>query len=225
VPVWDDVIPEQDRAALTGEWGRAQGFGAQPALLIVDVNYAFVDERFPLAIADGWGCAERVAPLLEIARDGGIPVVYTTGTSNVNAAERGRWKSAPREPGADLPDPHEIVPPLEPRPDESVVRKRRPSGFFGTELASLLIHHRVDTVVLCGLVTSGCVRATAVDAFSHNFRVVVPEECVADRSHVSHAVSLFDVHMKYGDVAPAAEVAAALERHAAAHAAEGVGAR
>lgn len=92
-----------------------------------------------------------------------------------------------------------------------MVRKRRPSAFFGTELASLLVHHRVDTVVLCGMVTSGCVRATAVDAFSHGLRVVIPEECVADRVRLPHAVALFDIDMKYGDVRPAADVVAALE--------------
>lgn len=208
--VWDDVIPPADRAALAGEWGRAQGLGERPALLVVDVNHAFVDERFPLAIADGWACAERIAGLLATARAARLPVIYTTGMATVNAAERGRWKSAPRAPEASWPDPNAIVAPVAPREHESVVRKRRPSGFFGTELASLLIHERVDTVILCGLVTSGCVRATAVDAFSHNFRVLVPEECVGDRSHVSHAVSLFDIHMKYGDVRPLADVIAAV---------------
>jgi len=208
--VWDEFVPAEDRAA-SGEWGRrAQGIGERPALLVVDVNNAFVDDRFPLGIAGGWEVADRIGELVGIARGAGIPVIYTTGMPTANDAERGRWKSTPHAPDPRLPDPHAIVPAVAPLEHESVVRKRRPSGFFGTELASLLIHHQADTVILTGLVTSGCVRATAVDAFSHNFRVIVPEECVGDRSRVSHAVSLFDVHMKYGDVVPVAEVASAL---------------
>ena len=85
---------------------------------------------------------------------------------------------------------------------EVIIPKLRPSGFFGTSLADMLIYHQVDTVIVTGMTTSGCVRATAVDAFSYNFRVVVPEECSGDRAVVSHKVSLFDMHMKYADVVP-----------------------
>jgi maleamate amidohydrolase len=210
---WDDVIPPEDRRELEREWGRSHGLGEHPALLVVDMTHAFVDDRFPLGHgATGRPCAEAIAPLLATARAGGLPVIYSAGMPSRNPAERGLWKSSGRPCEAGLPDPHEIVPVLAPEPRESVVRKRRPSAFFGTELASLLIHHRVDTVVLCGMVTSGCVRASAVDAFSHNLRVVVPEECVADRARVPHAVALFDIHMKYGDVLAAADVTAELER-------------
>ena len=82
----------------------------------------------------------------------------------------------------------------------------RPSAFFGTLLPSLLTYHGVDTVIVTGMTTSGCVRATAVDAFSYNYRVIVPVECVADRSPTAHLANLFDIDMKYGDVVPAAEV-------------------
>jgi nicotinamidase-related amidase len=213
--VWDDVIGPEDRAALEGEWGRRSGFGERPALLVVDVNYAFADDRFPLGVAHGFEVAERIGELLRAARAAQLPVIYTTGTPTVNQAERGHWKSRPRALDPSLPDPHAIVPAVAPLEHESVVRKRRPSGFFGTELASLLIHERVDTVIVTGLVTSGCIRATALDAFSHNFRVVIPEECVGDRSQLSHKVSLFDLHMKYGDVLPTADVIAEVERHGA----------
>jgi maleamate amidohydrolase len=214
---WDDVIPEAERLAIESEWGGVRGMGERLALLVVDMTNAFVDDRFPLGhAATGWPCVEAIVPMLRAARAAGLPVVYTAGLHSSNAAERGLWKSSGRRPAEDLPDPHEIVPALAPEPGESVVRKRRPSGFFGTELASLLIHHRIDTVVLCGMVTSGCVRATAVDAFSHNLRVVVPEECVADRIHTSHAVALFDIQMKYGDVLPAAQVLAHLDPQAVA---------
>jgi maleamate amidohydrolase len=212
---WDDVIPPEDRGELAREWGRAQGMGERPALLIVDMTNAFVDDRFPLGFGQtGRPCAEAIAPLLATARARRLPVIYTAGLPTRNPAERGLWKSSGRAPDPGLPDPHDVVAALAPRPEESVIRKRRPSAFFGTELASLLIHHRVDTVVLCGMVTSGCIRATAVDAFSHNLRVVVPEECVADRVRVPHAVALFDINTKYGDVLPVAEVKAQLERRA-----------
>jgi maleamate amidohydrolase len=208
MPAWDDVIPAEDLEALGAEWGRSRGMGERPALLIVDMTRAFADERFPLGCADGAACTAAIAPLLARARAAELPVVFTGGMPSGNSAERGLWKSSGRAVDPELGDPHEIVPELAPLPEESVVRKRRPSAFFGTELASLLAFHRVDTVVLCGMVTSGCVRATAVDAFSHNLRVVVPEECVADRARVPHAVALFDIQMKYGDVVGAAEALA-----------------
>jgi maleamate amidohydrolase len=213
---WDELIPAEDRTELEREWGRSRGMGKRPAVLVVDMTYAFADDRFPLGCAAGERCAAAIAELLGVVRARGLPVLYTAGLRSRNPADRGLWKSSGHEPTGDLPDPHEIVPALAPRPQESVVRKRRPSAFFGTELASLLIHHGVDTVVLCGMVTSGCVRATAVDAFSHNFRVVVPEECVADRVRVPHAIALFDIHMKYGDVLSLDDVLRGLERQAAA---------
>jgi maleamate amidohydrolase len=200
---WDDVIPPADRLEMDRGWGQGARMGEHPALLVVDMTYAFVDGRFPLGhTAAGEPCAERIRELLDAARASGIPVIFSAGLPGRNPAEAGRWKTAPRPLPPGLPDPYEIVPQLAPLPSETVIRKRRPSAFFGTELASLLLFHRVDTVILTGMVTSGCVRATAVDAFSHNLGVVVPEECVADRVQVPHAVALFDIHMKYGDVVP-----------------------
>ncbi len=99
---------------------------------------------------------------------------------------------------------------------EPVIAKTWPSAFFGTNLASYLIYHRVDTLVVTGMVTSGCVRGTAIDAFSHNYRVIVPQECVADRGQTSHKVALFEIHMKYGDVLPAEAVISELEAVCAA---------
>src|SRR6516162_10118732 len=89
---------------------------------------------------------------------------------------------------------------------QSVIVKSAPSAFFGSDLASYLIYHNVDTVIVTGTVTSGCVRDTVLDAFNYNFRVIVPVECVCDRGATSHKVTLFDIHMKYGDVVPMADV-------------------
>ena len=212
MPAWDGIIPTEDLAEMKREWGQSHGFGQEPALLVVDMTYAFVDDRFPLGHGKtGWRCVAAIKPLLELARQKRLPVFFSGGLAARNSAERGLWKSSGRALPEGLPDPNAIVEELEPLPSETVIRKRRPSAFFGTELASVLIYHRVDTIVLAGMVTSGCVRATAVDAFSHNFRVIVPEECVADRILISHAVALFDIHMKYGDVVPLTDVMAALK--------------
>ena len=212
MPAWDGIIPPEDAMIMEREWGVSHGVGVAPALLVVDMTYAFVDDRFPLGYGKtGWPCVAAIRPLLDLARRRGLPIFFSGGLPVRNPAERGLWKSSGRPLPAGLPDPNAIVEELEPLPHETVIRKRRPSAFFGTELASLLTFHRIDTIVLTGMVTSGCVRATAVDAFSHNFRVIVPEECVADRVQTSHAVALFDIHMKYGDVVPLAEVTTALE--------------
>jgi len=212
MPAWDGIIPPEDAMIMEREWGVSHGVGVAPALLVVDMTYAFVDDRFPLGYGKtGWSCVAAIRPLLDLARRRGLPIFFSGGLPVRNPAERGLWKSSGRPLPAGLPDPNAIVEELEPLPHETVIRKRRPSAFFGTELASLLTFHRIDTIVLTGMVTSGCVRATAVDAFSHNFRVIVPEECVADRVQTSHAVALFDIHMKYGDVVPLAEVTTALE--------------
>jgi nicotinamidase-related amidase len=100
------------------------------------------------------------------------------------------------------PIENRIAEEIQPAPGDVVLQKRRPSAFFGTNLIDTLIYARIDTVIVAGMSTSGCVRATVVDAFSYNYRVAIPEECVADRSSISHKVSLMDMHMKYGDVMP-----------------------
>lgn len=217
MPVWDGIITDEEATRMAAEWGRGDrdevSLGERPALLVVDMAYAFVDDRFPLGYGKtGWPCAAAIERFLTLSRNRGLPVLFSCGQHARNGAERGRWKSAGRTADDADVDPNEIVAPLRPQPDETVVRKRRPSAFFGTELASLLVYHRIDTVILTGMVTSGCVRATAVDAFSYNFRVIVPEECVADRMHTSHAVTLFDLQMKYADVVSLSEVEAELTR-------------
>jgi nicotinamidase-related amidase len=138
-------------------------------------------------------------------------VIFSKATRARNPAERGRWKVTARElPIMARREAYEIVPELQPLPSETVLVKAAPSAFFGTDLVNLLVFHSIDTVILAGTVTSGCVRATAVDAFSYNFRVVIPEECVCDRGPTSHKVALFDIHMKYGDVRSLADVLAYL---------------
>ena len=110
----------------------------------------------------------------------------------------------------------ELDPRLGARDDEAVLLKKGASGFFGTNLASILVAQKVDTIVLCGATTSGCVRATAVDALQYGFPTLVPRECVADRAQAPHEANLFDIQAKYGDVVPVDEAIAYLERVPAA---------
>ena len=162
-------------------------------------------------MSTGRPCAVAIGRLLEASRNAEIPVLYTGGIVADKQIIRGRWKSRHDNPLLKSPKAHEIVEEVAPLPDEVVVRKAKPSGFFGTELNGYLIYHNADTLIVTGMVTSGCVRATVVDAFSLNYRVIVPIEGVADRSQLSHDVTLVDLNTKYADVLPMDEVIAHLE--------------
>jgi maleamate amidohydrolase len=208
--IWDDVIPpEEQQLYERGGMGVGMvGYGARPALLIVDMTYGFVDSAYPLGHSQtGWPAAESIIRLLACARDSRVPVIYTKGKPGKTPMECGRWKGggAAGHPLMREPRANEIVEPIAPRDGEPVIPKTFPSAFFGTDLMSYLVYANVDTIILAGMVTSGCVRSTAIDAFSYNFRVIVPQECVADRGQTSHKVALFELHMKYADVVPLAE--------------------
>lgn len=195
-----------------GHTGDPIGWGERPALVIVDMTRAFVEEEYPLACEKtGRPCAAAIGRLLEASRNAEIPVLYTGGIVADKEILKGRWKSRYEDPLLSSPKAHEIVEEVTPLDDEIVIRKTKPSGFFGTELNGYLIYHNVDTLIVTGMVTSGCVRATVVDAFSLNYRVIVPEECVADRAELSHQVTLVDLDTKYADVMPVDDVIAHLE--------------
>lgn len=210
--IWDDVIPQAERDLYTrGGWGGRIGYGRRPALLIVDMYRAFVDPAYPFSTPGAPHTVRAIRTLLDRARASRCPAFFSKARRRTVAAERGRSKAtAVRHPIMAGDGAYEIVPELTPLPTESVIVKSAPSAFFGTDLASYLIHGGVDTLIVTGTVTSSCVRATVLDAFSYNFRVIVPLECVCDRSTVAHKVSLFDIDMKYGDVTPVSEVLAYL---------------
>jgi maleamate amidohydrolase len=190
-----------------GGWGGTAGYGSRPAFLIVDMYTAFVDPAYPYSSPDAPAAVATIKQLLTQARAAGVPVMYSRGDRTKNDAERGRWKTtAITSPMMSRPEAYQIVPDLAPLPTESVVVKTAPSAFHGTNLLSLLVFHNVDTVIVTGTVTSGCVRATVVDAFSDGFRVVVAQDGVYDRSRTSHKVSLWDIYTRYGDVVPAADI-------------------
>jgi maleamate amidohydrolase len=196
--IWDDVLSEQDRKMFSkANMGGTRGMGKTPALLIVDMTYGFVDSRFRLGHSEsGYPAVRSTAILLKKAREKRLPIFYTRGFTESHHSGIGIWKG-----GEDKSEQENtIVDEIKPMDHEVVLQKRRPSSFFGTNLVDMLIYHGVDTAIITGISTSGCVRASVVDAFSFNFRVVVPEECTADRSQISHKVSLMDMHMKYADV-------------------------
>ena len=208
--IWDEILSKEDKMAFEKSgMGRKIGFGRSPAILIIDMSQGFVEPEFPLAGAKRpEKTIQSISRLLSVGRKKGTPIFFTTIRTPKNDADYGRWKSITIKTNPELKsdEPWRIVSDLSPRKGETVLLKTRPSGFFGTDLASLLIYQGVDTVIVSGMTTSGCVRATVVDAFSYNFRVIVPFECVGDRAELSHKVSLLDIHMKYGDVLSLKEV-------------------
>lgn len=225
---WDRLIPAPEKAVYEAAGYFKRGsWGARPALLIVDVNYNFTGDR-PEPILESikrfrtscgeiaWQTIPRIATLLEAARSHDVPVFYTTSGYRRTAAGAGSWAQKSSRAAAPTEDElrlgTEIVKEIAPLPDDLVIRKDKPSAFFGTPLVSHLVLRGVDTVIIAGTVTSGCVRASAVDAFSHNYRVVVVEDCVFDRAETTHLVNLFDLDAKYADVVPAREVIAYFER-------------
>lgn len=186
-----------------GVWGGRVGFGRHPALLVVDFLQAYTRPGAAL-YAPGVVEAMNHAPrLLESARHCGIPVIHTNiRYRGQNQLDGGIWvKKAPvmRAMVEGNPDA-EFCPQVAPATDELVITKQYASAFFGTSLASTLTALGVDTLIVMGCSTSGCIRATAVDGLQHGFRVMVVREAVGDRHSEPHEANLFDIDSKYGDV-------------------------
>ena len=225
--IWDQFLTKRDREVFAASgYGTRAGFGDRPALLVIDVNYNFVGDtvepilesikRWPNSCGeDGWAAVPRIRGLIDSAHRNGVPVIYTTGDVRADRWDRGSWawknsrtsKKGPAPTTTNL-DPNAILPEIAPDPQDIVIRKLKPSGFYGTNLESFLTLLKADSVILVGTTTSGCVRATALDAFSANYRVTVVEDGCFDRSQASHAINLCDMNAKYADVVAADEVAA-----------------
>jgi nicotinamidase-related amidase len=187
------------------------GFGVAPAIVVVDMQVVFNDPTSRLGADMGEGL-EAIAELLEIGRERGVMIAYIQTAWRADLSDAGVWgKKIPSLADVEAGSPGvEIHPRIAPREDEHVVVKRGPSGFFGTHLATLLLSHGVDTVIVTGASTSGCVRATVVDSMSHGFRTIVPIEAVGDRADGPHWANLFDMGAKYADVLSIHEVKAYL---------------
>ncbi len=184
------------------------GFGKRPALLIVDFINAYVTEGSPLFAPDVVTAVDETIPLLSLTREKQIPVLYTKVLYNKNFRDGGIFiqKVPVLKTMVDGEPLAEIVPQLTPIESDIIIVKQYASAFFGTSLAATLTSLGVDTILLTGCSTSGCIRASAVDGMQYGFRVIVPRECVADRHPGPHEANLFDINSKYGDVVGKAEV-------------------
>jgi maleamate amidohydrolase len=194
------------------DFGQAAGVGERPAVVVVDLLRGFTDPACPLgAEMDDVVAATRT--LLDAARAAAVPVIFTTVVYD-EANERAATVFLRKVPALRVLRPGsqwtEVDPRLGRRDGEPVLAKAFASAFFGTPLAAMLAGH--DTLVVCGATTSGCVRATVVDALQHNLAPIVPRECVGDRWQGAHDASLFDIEAKYGDVVAVDEVVAILAR-------------
>lgn len=202
----DELASQQDLYDRLGFSDRV-GLGTSPAVLVIDMCRGITEPGHPLSIAmDSEVTAIR--DLLDLARRVGTPVVFTTVGYAPDGADGGVFvQKIPLLRTMVSGDPLTMVDPrLAPEPGDLVVEKKYPSAFAGTPVQAFLTSRGIDSLVVVGNSTSGCVRATVVDGISNGYRVVVPDDCVADRAALSHRVALFDLDAKYCDVMPSAAV-------------------
>jgi maleamate amidohydrolase len=236
--VWDKFLSAADKTTLKDREHQVWGYGERPALVLIDLyRWVFGDKKQPIleAMKDwpgscgpaAWDAIPHLQRLLGASRAAKIPIVHVTGLHPNDSGVAG-WSDNPKRTrsGVNLTDPamaernkrrFDIVDEVAPLPGEAVLRKAAPSGFFGTLLMAHLHAHDVDSIILCGESTSGCVRATCVEGRSYRFKMTVVEECVFDRHETAHAMNLFDMHQKYADVLGVDEVVAHLNGIAQKH--------
>lgn len=209
---WEAIIPEEDRAIYAAAgFGKPLTPGSRPALLIIDVVESFlgsspdtptleaIKEYKTACGPSAWPATDHIATLLAAARDAGIPVVYSKGDAYLKQFAGDSTKAFTPMETARLQDTP-IVDQIAPRPSELIIQKTKASVFFDTTLATYLFSQKVDTLLVTGTSTSGCVRSSVIDGFSHGFRVFPVEECIFDRSEFSHLVNLYEMHQKYASV-------------------------
>jgi nicotinamidase-related amidase len=219
--IWNEFLTERDKQVFEKSgFGAEAGFGEKPALLVIDVSYNFCgDKREPILESiknfhnscgeDAWDALPHIRKLIDKCHEKGIPVIYTTGTVREDGWDAGGWAwknsrtdedvTAPKTTGFNR-DGNEIMDEIAPSPQDIVIYKHKPSAFSGTPLSGFLNDLGADSLLVTGTTTSGCVRASVIDAFSNNYRVAVVEEGCFDRSQASHAINLCDMHAKYADV-------------------------
>ena len=212
---WKDLF-DPDTIEIYQAYRRTTYVGENPAVLAIDLyNKAYLGGDRPVKVADrqfsgscgenAWKALPPTQKLFATARRAGIPVIYTTrhvDTGGVHSTNRNASREA---------DDYDIKAELAPQADELVIYKERASAFFGTPLIAHLQQKRIDSLIICGESTSGCVRASTVDAYSYGFHNVVVEECTYDRATINHKVNLFDLHHKYADVMHIEDVLAHLD--------------
>lgn len=227
-PIWNQFLTARDKEFFAQRgFGARAGWGKRPALLVIDVNYAFCgDKREPIMESvkrwptscgeEAWDALPVLGRVIAAARERGVPVIYTTGVSRDDKWDMGSWswKNSRADERPTVPrtnqSGNEIMPQIAPEARDIVVPKQKPSGFHGTNLLSYLTMLGCDSVIVAGTTTSGCVRGTVINSFSYNLRTAVIEDGCFDRSQASHAINLFDMHAKYADVVKSEEVIAFL---------------
>ena len=225
---WDQFLTQQDKDvfAISG-YGERAGFGRRPVLLVVDVNNNFCgDVREPILESAkrwrnscgeaAWDAISHIQHLLVAARSRGIPTIYSTSAQlREDRWDHGRWPDKNRRGHEDATvhgvDGNRIRDEIAPISTDIVIHKSKPSVFHGTMLTSFLADLQADSLIIAGTTTSGCVRASVIDAFSFNYKVAVVEEATFDRGQASHWMNLFDMDQKYADVVSSEEALAHLE--------------
>ena len=232
--IWEEFLTEQDQQAVERSPKVPLDLFAsprKPALLLVDFFRGVFGDR-PQELLDaieewpdtcGMAAWESIPPtqrLLESCRRAGIPIIFSTGivegniqgkyarsrpASNEGTPRVGRW--VPPEVR------YEIVPEVGPLQGETVIRKIAASVFWGTPLVGQLIKNQIDTLIVCGESTSGCVRSTVIDASQFQFDVILVEDCTFDRHQAAHAINLFDMHRKFAEVLPLGDALNFADRH------------
>lgn len=220
---WEAIMPAADREIYEkGAFGRREPFGKSPALLIIDVVRSFVgsrptdvltaiEEYFTSCGVMGWEALPRIRKLLEAARRAHIPVVYTKGDPVTKTFCGDSVKGTTPETVARI-HTTEIPEEIQPLPSEFVYRKTKASAFFASPLPTYFHRQKVDSLLIAGTSTSGCIRASVVDAISYGYSVFLVEECLFDRSEFSHLVNLFEMNAKYATVIQLEEALQYLEK-------------
>ncbi len=208
---WEEIYSDEERAVADSRGHKErQEFGRRPALLIIDVNWRCIGPRgadlqaipkYKSALwTAGWAVLPNIQKLLEACRTAEIPVMFVTGDAVTRHYRETSPKTGPgRERKLNL-EAEEIPDEIAPLPAELVIRKTTPSAFFRTPLEGCLRDRGIDCLLVAGNSTSGCIRASVVDASAHGYPVFVVEECCYDRLELSHLVNLFDINLKYADV-------------------------
>lgn len=222
--IWDEYLTEQDRVHSSLQPPVSRGLGTRPALLLVDIyRGAFGDSPKPLLTAienwpsscgpAAWKALPHIQSLLDSSRLAGIPVIHVTGLAELPSWRQERLTDGRGVGHDERAQQYAIMPEVAPMEGEVILRKAAPSAFWGTPLVGYLQRIGVDSLIVCGETTSGCVRASVVDACSYRYKVTVAEECVFDRTEAAHAINLFDMAHKYADVVALSDLLAQLAHH------------
>lgn len=215
--IWDEYLSDRDRELARRQPVACRGLGKRPVLLMVDLyRNGFGEVRQPLLESietwpascgeAGWDALPKIQAVLQQFRTDALPVIHVTGLAAVPSWREDRLTVGRTPDAQQRARQFAIVDEVAPVEGEVVLNKSAPSAFWGTILPGLLVQYDADSLVVMGQATSGCVRATVVDACSYRYRVTVVEDCAFDRTEASHAINLFDMQQKYADVRSSADV-------------------